>query len=377
MQRIAWRSALLIACGTTALLPTLAAAEVPVGIAAPLTGTYAWVGDENSRGAMKAIDDLNRDGGVQGKGIMPVLADDFCDPDQAVAAARKLVDEEVAAVVGHPCSGAAIPASTIYEKAGIVFISSTATNPALTERGHRMTFRVIGRDDLQGRIVGDYLADALREADVALVHDGQVYGEGVTEHVRARLEQYDLKPTFVASISPGTTNFSDLIDRLEAAEIEVLFFGGHTAEGGLLIRQARERMPDLAVVAPDGVHSEDFPLIAGGAVEGVRMTSSPDAAAKPEAVAVVEAFRDEGVDHPGFSTLQAYATVQVWAQAVERAGTVDGEAVAAALRDGTFETVLGPIGFDSKGDVTGYESFVWYEWTTDGPVLLEPETLDD
>lgn len=346
-------------------------ADTQIGVGLPLTGPYAWVGENMRRGAMKAIEDLNDDGDVLGEELTPIFADDFCDPDQATAAARKLVEEGVAAVVGHPCSGAAIPASAIYEEAGIVFISSFATNPTLTERGHRTTFRVVGRDDLQGRIVGDHLADAWARANVALLHDGQVYGAGVTEQVRRRLNERGLEPKLLESITPGTTDFNDLIDRLEAAAIDVLFFGGYMAEGGILIRQARERLPDLAIVVPDGVQGDDFPLITGQAVEGVRMTSAPDAAMKPEAAEVMAAFRAEGFEPSGSGgTLQAQATIEVWAQAVERAGTLEGEAVAAALRDGTFETVLGPIGFDAKGDVTGYDSFVWYRWTTDGPVLL-------
>jgi branched-chain amino acid transport system substrate-binding protein len=354
------------------LLTTSAQSEILIGIALPLTGTYAWTGETMRRGAMKAIEQLNENGGVIGEALVPVLTDDFCDPDQAMAAARKLVEENVAAVIGHPCSGAAVPASEHYEEAGIVFISTYATNPTLTERGLGTTFRVVGRDDLQGEIVADHLAEAWSEADVALVHDGQVYGEGVTDQVRRRLNEHDREPRLIETIVPGTTDFSNLVDRLEAADIEVLFFGGYTAEGGILIRQVRKRLPDLVVVIPDGVGTDDLPLIVGDAIEGVRMTSPPDVATWPEAADVMETFRSEGFE-PGGSTgaFQAYATIEAWAQAVEEAGTLDGKAVAAALREGTFETVLGTIGFDDKGDVTGYDSFVWYEWTADGPVQAD------
>ena len=117
-----------------------ASAEIRIGVAAPLAGHYAWNGDQTRTGAERAIHDLNGRGGVLGETVLAVVVDDFCDPDQAMAAAQKLVEEGVPFVVGHRCSGAAIPASSLYEQAGIILISPAATNPQLTDRGLRYTF---------------------------------------------------------------------------------------------------------------------------------------------------------------------------------------------------------------------------------------------
>jgi branched-chain amino acid transport system substrate-binding protein len=133
-------------------------AEIKIGVATALTGRFAWTGEQTRAGADLAVQDLNKRGGVLGEPLAAVVVDDFCDPDQALAAAQKLVAEGVPAVVGHQCSGAAIPASSIYESAGIIFISPAATNPKLTERGLRYVFRTCGRDDLQGAMIADYLA---------------------------------------------------------------------------------------------------------------------------------------------------------------------------------------------------------------------------
>jgi branched-chain amino acid transport system substrate-binding protein len=164
-----------------ALLSGTARAEIRIGVAAPLTGHYAWAGEQTRVGAVKAVEDLNDRGGVLGEAITTVLVDDYCDPNQALAAAGKLVAEGVPFVVGHQCSGAAIPASTIYEEAGIVLISPAATNPQLTDRGLRYTFRTCGRDDLQGSMIGDRIAEDWRGVEVAIVHDGQAYGQGIAE----------------------------------------------------------------------------------------------------------------------------------------------------------------------------------------------------
>jgi branched-chain amino acid transport system substrate-binding protein len=126
---------------------SLGHAEVRIGVATALTGPFAWTGEQTRVGAVKAVEDLNAAGGILGQSLEPVLVDDFCDPDQAIAAARKLVAEGVPFVVGHQCSGAAIPASLIYDDVGVIFISPAATNPLLTDRGLRYSPH-FGRDDL-------------------------------------------------------------------------------------------------------------------------------------------------------------------------------------------------------------------------------------
>jgi branched-chain amino acid transport system substrate-binding protein len=351
-----------LAALAVALLATIAVssarAEIRIGIATPLTGHYAWAGEQTRAGADAAVRDLNGAGGLLGETLVAVTVDDFCDPDQAMAAAQKLVEEGVPFVVGHQCSGAAIPASTLYEEEGIILISPAATNPRLTDRGLRYTFRTSGRDDLQGRMVADYLAEEWAGANIAVVHDGQAYGEGIAEETRRRLDELNIETALLEQVEPGQTEFSDLIAAFETSGIDVVFYGGYQSEAGLIIRQAKARLPELGFVVPDGVASEDFWLIAGATAEGTPMSATR----LPAAADVVAAFRAAGTNPIG-AVLYAYAAVQAWAQAVEHAGTTDAAMVADVLRQKQFDTVLGTIGFDAKGDVTGFDPFAWYVWT--------------
>ncbi len=337
-------------------------ADTRIGIATPLTGHYAWSGEQTRVGADLALQHLNDRGGVLGEPLAMVLVDDYCDPDQAVAAANKLVAEGVPFVVGHQCSGAAIPASEIYEEAGIVFISPAATNPRLTDRDLRYTFRTCGRDDEQGTMVGDHIVKEWPGAAIAIVHDGQTYGQGVAEEARRRLDELGIEPELFEQIELGQTEFSDLIATFEAHAIDVVFYGGYQAEAGLIVRQAKARLPELAFVVPDGVGSEDFWLIAGDAAEGIPMTNLMDAARQTAAAEVVAEFRAAGTDAVG-AELYTYAALQAWAQAVESAGTTDPAHIVEVLHQEQFETVLGRIGFDAKGDVTGFDPFAWFVWT--------------
>jgi branched-chain amino acid transport system substrate-binding protein len=339
-----------------------ARAEIRIGLATPLTGPRAWAGEETRAGAEAAVQDLNDRGGVLGQALVTVVVDDFCDAVQAVAAAKKLVVDGVPFVVGHQCSGAAIPASEVYEKADIIFISPKATNPRLTERGLEHTFRTCGRDDLQGTMIGDHIAEKWSGADIAIVHDGQTYGQGIAEEVKRRLGERGIKPTLFEQVKPGQIDFAQLVSAIETRGIDAVFYGGYSAEAGLIVRETKARVPKLAFIVPDGVAREDFWLVAGDAAEGTRMTQLMNAMRLPAAADVVADLVAGGAD-PAGAELYAYAAVQAWAQAVEAARTTGAARVAQVLRAQEFRTVIGEIGFDKNGDVIGIEPFTWYVWT--------------
>jgi branched-chain amino acid transport system substrate-binding protein len=353
-----------------------ARAEVRIGIATPVTGPYAWTGEQVLQGASRAVEDLNASGGVLGKPLETIVVDDYCDPEQAVAAARKLIEADVPFVVGHQCSGAAIPASELYEAAGIILISPGATNPMVTERGLRTVFRVCGRDDEQGRIAGDLLVEKWGDRRIGIVHDGQVYGEGIARETRRRLHERGVEEAMFEAVTPGTVDFSELVTRMRDAAIDVLFFGGYQHEAGLIVRQASERLDGIEFVMPDGIAGEDFWLVAGEAADGVLMSALAEARNRSSAAAVVEKFRKGGYE-PVVSTLYAYAAVQAWAQAAEKAGTTDPEAVTPVLRSAEFDTVLGTLEFDDKGDVTDITTFGWYVWTGGEHVPVDPAKLTE
>jgi branched-chain amino acid transport system substrate-binding protein len=109
----------------------------------------------------------------------------------------------------------------------------------------------------------------------------------------------------------------------------------------------------------------DFPMIAGPGLEGTLMLAAADKRRSLLAADVVARFHAQGYEPPGF-TLYAYAAVQVWAQAVEAAGSLDLDAVIKVMHSRQFDTVLGQIGFDAEGDVTGFEPWGWYVWQADG-----------
>jgi branched-chain amino acid transport system substrate-binding protein len=353
------------AISIAALCARAAAAEILIGVAGPMTGSQAWFGEQYQRGTELAVEDLNAKGGVLGQNVELIVGDDFCDPDQAVAAANKLVADGVVFVAGHYCSHSSIPASKVYEEAGILMIAPSSVTSKLTDEGGPNVFRVCGRDDRQGEKVADYLAEHWAGKKIAVLDDGTTWGAGVANAVRRRLHERGVAAAMNENYTRGDLDYSALVSKMQAAGIDVFFVGGYHQETGLIFRQARDRGYDVRLIASNSVATADFPIIAGPGLDGTLMVAAPDMRASPEAADVVARFRAQGYEPLG-TTLNAYAAVQVWAQAVAAAASLDPNAVIAVLHNQQFDTVLGRIGFDEKGDVTGFEPWQWFVWQADG-----------
>jgi branched-chain amino acid transport system substrate-binding protein len=338
----------------------LARADVSVATAGPMTGQYAAFGAQMKAGAEQAVADINAAGGVLGQKLVLEIGDDACDPKQAVAVANQLAAKGVKLVAGHFCSGSSIPASDVYEEERVVQISPASTNPKLTEAGKKNVFRTCGRDDQQGLVAGNYLADNFAGKKIAIVHDKQAYSKGLADETKKQLNARGIQEVLFETVNPGEKDYSALVSKLKAAGVDVLYYGGYHTEAGLIVRQMREQGMNTLLMSGDALVTEEYWSITGPLGQGTLMTFSPDPRKNPAAAPIVEKFRAKGVEPEGY-TLYTYGAIQAWKQAAEKAGGFDTEKVVGQLKANKFDTVLGKIGFDSKGDVTapGYVVYVW------------------
>ncbi len=334
--------------------------DLKIATVGPMTGQYASFGEQMKRGAEMAVADINAAGGVLGRQLQLIVEDDACDPKQAVAAANKLVSEGVTFVAGHFCSGSSIPASQVYEEENILQISPASTNPKLTEEGGDNVFRVCGRDDKQGQVAGSFLAKDFEGKKVAILHDKTAYGKGLADQTKKAMNDAGLTEAMYEAYTAGEKDYSALISKMKAAGIDVFYVGGYHTEAGLMIRQAHEQGYTPQLVSGDALVTDEYWKITGDAGQGTLMTFSPDPRKNPEASQVVEKFRTDNYEPEGY-TLYTYGAIQAWAQAAEAAGSTATNELIASLRSGQFDTVLGNIGFDGKGDVTA-PGYVWYVW---------------
>jgi branched-chain amino acid transport system substrate-binding protein len=344
-----------------------AQADVKIGVAGPMTGANAAFGEQYMKGAQAAADAVNAAGGVNGEKIVLVKGDDACEPKQAVTVAKDLTNQKVAGVVGHFCSSSTIPASEIYDEAGIIAITPGSTNPAVTERGLSAMFRMCGRDDQQGIVAGDYIVDVLKGKKVVVLHDKDTYGQGLADATKAQLEKRGVKPVLYEGLTRGEKDFSTIVTKIRGAGADVVYFGGLHPEAGPLVRQLREQgLKDVKFMSDDGIVTDELVTTAGGPqfVDGVLMTFGADPRMLPDSKTVVDEFRKKGTEPEGY-TLYAYASVQALAAAFNGAKSNNGEKAAEWLKKNPVKTVMGEKTWDAKGDLK-VSDYVVYQWDKDG-----------
>ncbi|EWY42054.1 ABC transporter [Skermanella stibiiresistens SB22] len=357
MLRTAVSLAALTMLATTA---GAARADIQIGVVTAVTGSMASFGDQMRKGVEAAAKEINAKGGIAGERIGVKVYDDACDPKQGVTAANQIVNDGIKFVIGHMCTGPSVPASDVYEEEGIIMISPTATAPVLTERGLENVFRVAGRDDQQGIVAADHIVSRIQDPKVAVVHDKQAYGAGLAEATTKELAAKGIQPVMTGSVNPGESDFSALVTKMKSEGVNTVYYGGYHAEAGQIVRQMRSAGLNAVLVAGDGLSNPDFWAITGEGGAGTLFTFSPDPTQNPGAAPVIEKLRADNID-PAFFTLYSYAALQVLAQGIEAAGKAEPEAVGAAMREGTFDTVIGTLDFDDKGDLTK-PAFVMYSW---------------
>ncbi len=351
-------------------------AEILIGFAGPLTGEMELAGEQDHNGTKLAVAELNAAGGVLGQKVVVEHVDDHCDGEQAVAAARKLVADGVAAAIGHLCSQAAIPASEVYEAARVPFLT-LASNPLLTARGLRWTFRGSPSDLAYGQATAGYMARHLAAKRIAVVDDTRTYGKGAADVTRRSLADLGIQPVLLEAVQPGQLVFGDLIERLRQVGADALYYGGYPREIGLLRRQMAEagfRPPTIISAAST---SEEYGLIAGPAADGTVVIA--DRRFETAEFSRFEATLRATYQMPSdLRVTRGYSNTRIWAQAAEVAGTTDGAAAAEALHSGTFRVFGIEARFDEHGDIQGPlgEATVW-RWQGGKPVPLPSESPAD
>jgi branched-chain amino acid transport system substrate-binding protein len=351
-------------------LAGVAKADILIGVAGPFTGPNAAFGEQLQKGAQQAADDLNAAGGVLGQQIKLEFGDDASDAKQGVSVANKFAGDGVKYVDGHFNSGVTIPASEVYADNGMLFVTPSATNPKVTERGLWDAFRTCGRDDQQGKVAGAYILDKYKGKNVAVLHDKTPYGQGLADATKSVINAGGLTEVMYEGINVGDKDFSALISKMKEAKVDLIYFGGLHTEAGAIVRQAADAGLKAQFMSGDGIVSSEFASEAGPAAEGVLNTFAPEPRDKPEAKDIVAKFRAAGYE-PEAYTLYSYSAIQVIAQGITKAGSADdAKKVAAALHaGGPWKTVLGDTSFDAKGDLTKID-YVMYVWKkgTDGKI---------
>ena len=225
-------------------------------------------------------------------------------------------------------------------------------------------FRVCGRDDQQGQIAAGYVVDNQLGSKIAVLHDKTAYGKGLADETKKALNKAGMTEKMFESYNKGDKDFNSIVSRLKRDNIDLVFVGGYHQEAGLILRQMRDQGLKTVLMAGDAMNDKEFASITGPAAEGTLFTFGPDPRNKPTAKAIVEKFKAKNIDPEGY-TLYTYAAMQVWTQAVAKAKSTDPKKVMETIKAGEWDTVLGKLSFDAKGDIKVID-YVVYKWDAKG-----------
>lgn len=333
------------------------AETVKIASVCPLSGAQAGLGEMIKLGAQLAVEEAH--GRFKAKGVSVELSaqDDQATPDVGVAVARRLVnDPEVLGVVGHLNSGVAMPSSEVYKDYKLVMVSPANTNPKITDRGYPNVNRVCGRDDVQGPVGAEFAVNDLKAKRIFVIHDKTAYGQGIAEACRDKLKA--LGATVVAFTgTEEKSNFQSLILQMKGLKPDLVYFGGIYDQGGVLVKQMRERGITAHFVSDDAFDSSEFVKIAQNASAGVCYTAvAGPVDSFPAAKPFAEKFKAKFGKMPESYALTAYDAANIILAGLEAFMNQNGgripsrEQLSAAVRQVSHKGITGQIDFDAKGD---------------------------
>ncbi len=355
---------------------------VKVGHAAPLTGPQAHLGKDNENGVRLAIDELNSKGfEVGGKKVQFELLseDDQADPRVATTVAKKFVDDGVNVIIGHLNSGTTIPASRIYNEAGIVEVSPSATNPKYTQQGYKGAFRVMANDVQQGKALGEFAVKDMGAKKIAIIDDRTAYGQGLADEFEKAVVASGGSVIVREFTNDKASDFTAILTKIKGQAPDLLFYGGMDGQGAPMAKQMKTLGLTAKFLGGDGIHTAEFMKLAGAAAEGVTaslpgvplesMPHGPDFKQRFEAkYGVIQLYSP-----------YCYDAMMVIAEAMKRAGSVEPAKFQPEMAKTNHDGVTANITFDDKGDLKGgaitvyrVEKGQWVVQRTIGGPVAEP-----
>ena len=340
--------------------------KIKIAVQAPLSGEQAALGEHIKLGAQLAVEEAVKAFKAMGYDLELVPQDDQAKAEVGVANARNMVaDPNVLVIVGHFNSGVALPASEVYKDAMLVMISPANTATEITDRGYPNVNRVCGRDDVQGPVGARFAAQELKAKSVYIIHDKTTYGQGVAESFRNEAKKLGMNVLGFDG-TEERANFAPMIIPMKAKNPALVYFGGIYHQGGLLLKQMREKGVKAMFMGPDGVDSEEMVKIAGAAAVGSYYTSvAPPRDATPETAAFAKKYKQRfGKDIEAFglygydATLVGIKAMEQWLKANPSKKPSRAEVSAAVRNIKGFKGVTGSIEFDNKGDPVKAKYFV-------------------
>jgi branched-chain amino acid transport system substrate-binding protein len=341
-------------------LPAFAAGNaIKMGISIPRTGEVAAYGDDLQAGINLAVADINAKGGVLGKKLDPIIEDDAADPKTSVAVANHFVGNNIDVAI-NGVSRTSLAIAPIYAEENIPFLNFASTDE-ITAHGWHNIVRIGPKNGQEAPKLAALIEKEAAGHKLAVLYESEEYSSNLTEDVlRLLAKSGKVKPQLVQKMSGRDDDFSALISRMKNGGIDVVYLGLWPKGTGLVLRQAAAADYHPHFIGDFTASMDELVKIAGPQSNGLVFTMTPDPQYVPSAKRVVEALAAQHVVHHPFA-VYGYLMVQIYAEAVQKAGSTAGDKVMAALKSETFDTIMGPVSFADNGDMKGLD-FEYYQW---------------
>jgi branched-chain amino acid transport system substrate-binding protein len=331
---------------------------VKIGHVAPISGPSAHLGKDNENAARMAIDELNAKGfAINGQKVTLQLVseDDGADPKQGTAVAQKLVDAKVNGVVGHLNSGTSVPASKIYNDAGIVQISPATTATQYTRQHFPGAFRVVANDAKLGGTLGKYAVGTLKVKNIAVIDDRTTYGQGVADEFVKGAKGPGVRMVGREFTSATATDYTAILTSIKAKKPDLIFFGGMDSVAGPMLKQMKALGIQATYMGGDGMCTEALGRLAGDGLGEGKVICAEAGGVKGAQEKVMDDFRARykkkfNMDVQLYAPY-VYDSVMVMTTAMRDAKSADPAKYLPVLKTIKYEGVTGAIQFDPNGDI--------------------------
>ncbi|MGM0881660.1 MAG: branched-chain amino acid ABC transporter substrate-binding protein [Bacillota bacterium] len=369
--------ALLAACGQSETKENTSTTDsgssdkltvIKIATQSPLSGGSAVQGEAIKLGAQLSLEDQKEEFQKLGFDLQLAPYDDQGDPKKGVANAEMLAaDKDILALVGHMNSGVAIPSSVVYEKYGIPMVSPSNTATEVTDRNLKVVNRVVARDDFQGPAAAQYAVNTVGAKNIFVIQDKTAYGQGLADAFKGEAEKLGAAIAGYESITVGEKDFNGVLNQVLSKKPDFIFFGGLYGEGGLIVKQAREKGITAPFMGGDAIDSAGLVDIAGDNVKDVLYTSvATDITKSEEGKKWADKYKEKfGKSVDGYSAY-AYDSMTIILDGLKKAIDANGgklpsrEQVRDAVRTTKdFQGIATKVTFDGKGDNEFAKVFVY------------------
>ncbi len=352
---------LLVFAGCAAPQPK---GEVIVYVAAPLSGWQADGGQTVVGGARLMAERVNAAGGLLGYKVKVLAIDDEADSDVAVQVAQEIEaalqrGDRVIGVVGHYNSGQSLAAMEIYKDLSLVIVTPTASDVSLTQKGYTNFFRVNATDAAQAPVDARFLVQELGAKRIALVYTDNEYGRGLRDQMVAALKALEVDAVAVIEIPEAAPTQATAVQQVKAVQPDAIFLAGYETEGYILLPELREAGVTVPFMASDGCFLYEFIDGAGPAAEGAYVSGiTPDHRLTTDPKWWRE-YQELEARNPGTYSIAGYSAMEVIAEGVKKAGTLNASQVAQAIRNLDFQSLVGRINYNSAGDLREQKVYIF------------------